>query len=294
MLKKALSIWHYYVLFAISAFLWAWFSKPVQDNTDLFRPVVDGVIGGLVTSALLLFFAVIWKKNITPWVENTLYKDTKIEGVWRGILVPYLGAEEVDKMVTSIAMAELSKRMLERSIKAKKEQGKYSPSSSEVELSATEILETSNDKPERPISAQLILRSDASDEQKTNSAKKTAESGNEETITIIVKQPIIEIRVELFRTGHAVTGRVVEIGGASQIHTYAINGSFRNLILTGQYENESNEHIDRGSFSLMLVHNGKKMEGFFASYSDSKHRIFPFKCILNRHGDLQKHDATKA
>lgn len=80
----------------------------------------------------------------------------------------------------------------------------------------------------------------------------------------------------------------------SQIHTYVITGSFKNLIFTGQYENESNEHIDRGSFSLMLVRNGKKMEGFFASYGDDEHRIFPFKCILNRHSELKQHDIAKA
>lgn len=66
------------------------------------------------------------------------------------------------------------------------------------------------------------------------------------------------------------------------IHIF-FNGSFKNLILTGEYENQDCSHIDRGGLSLMLRGNGRILEGFFSSYVDNDHRMAPFKCILKRH-----------
>jgi hypothetical protein len=101
----------------------------------------------------------------------------------------------------------------------------------------------------------------------------------------IAIQPVpIQVKVELRRTGHNVTGRVIEIGGASDICSYAIEGEFRNLILACVYETESKEDIDRGSFSLMLRNNGKSLEGFFSSYANGDHAIAPMNCVLRKQG----------
>lgn len=90
------------------------------------------------------------------------------------------------------------------------------------------------------------------------------------------------MRAEFWRVGHKVEGRFIEIGGASEVHTYYVVGTFRNLILCGRYQNENPQNIDRGSFSLMLKANGGRFEGFFASYADEEHKIHPFRCVLKR------------
>lgn len=132
---------------------------------------------------------------------------------------------------------------------------------------------------ERDIEAELIIR---------ESLGKEDVNGKDEVvdrkffIRIGTDMEPIEVRVEVKRVGHLIKGQIIEIGGASDIHTYSFKGSFKNLILTGEYENQDCTNIDRGSLSLMLRENGHSLEGFFSSYSDEDHRMAPFKCVLKR------------
>lgn len=273
------SWWHYVALVLIAIFSWRWFDFANRNQVELLKPVIEGVVGGLVTSILLLIFATLWKKNITPWVENLLYRDAKIEGVWRGILVPYVGVEQVDKLRVAAAWRIFAKRNQERG-----NHPSVPKEGHEIETEAT-VKESGNK--ERHVKAKLIL---ANSDAKTGNGQEQNGSTNEkpEQVEIKIRVAPIEVRVEIFRIGHTITGNIVEIGGASQVHTYTVNGSFRNLILSGQYENLDERNIDRGSFSLMLRNNGKKFEGFFSSYGDNTHSIHPFRCILKRHGESSK------
>ena len=68
---------------------WRWFEFSNQAQYDTAEPIVNGVISGVVTSVIILISSITWHSNITPWLENLLYKDTKVEGIWNGILIPF-------------------------------------------------------------------------------------------------------------------------------------------------------------------------------------------------------------
>ena len=52
--------------------------------------VVGGTVGGVVATILCIFFAeVLWKRIIVPWYEERVYKDSKIEGTWKGVVVGF-------------------------------------------------------------------------------------------------------------------------------------------------------------------------------------------------------------
>lgn len=44
--------------------------------------IVAGLISGLVVTLLVVVFKALWDSVITPWFENRVYKDIRIEGVW--------------------------------------------------------------------------------------------------------------------------------------------------------------------------------------------------------------------
>lgn len=174
--------------------------------------------------------------------------------------------DEIDKRRLKVALGVIERR------RRKRKTGSESNESNSKDISATCIEGNS----EKDVEAELILKdSENQDEGEVVDRK----------LFIKISSGVepIEVRAEIKRVGHKITGQLVEIGGASQIHTYSLNGSFKNLILTGEYENEDRCNIDRGSLSLMLRENGGKLEGFFASYSDHDHDMAPFKCILKRH-----------
>jgi len=56
--------------------------------------IVIGIISGLVTGCLIWFFQAIWLKILEPKIENYLYSDVRIDGIWTGELI---GAESVYK-----------------------------------------------------------------------------------------------------------------------------------------------------------------------------------------------------
>ncbi|ELF6907088.1 hypothetical protein RA806_003578 [Vibrio cholerae] len=268
-LKKSCDFIPYLVIASFGALCFKWFEFSSTQNHKLLEPVINGVVGGIVTSVLIFVFSILWRSNITPWIENLLYKDTKIEGIWNGVLVPYIGIDEIDKRRLKFAVGIVERRKRNH----KSDPDKQVRSSTEV--SASSIDENGSNQ----IEAELILKN--ADQTSSTDAK------DELIDRKIVIKPLshgvpIEVRLEINRIGHQITGTLVEIGGASQIHTYEVSGSFKNLILTGVYENDDRSHIDRGSLSLMLKNNGSKLEGFFSSYADQDHCTVPFKCVLNR------------
>ncbi|OCH29009.1 hypothetical protein A6E12_08310 [Aliivibrio fischeri] len=267
LIKKTCKIIPYLVIIAFGILCFKWFEFSNANNHKLLEPVVNGVVGGVVTSILIFVFSILWRSNITPWIENLLYKDTKIEGIWNGVLVPYIGIEEIDKRRLKFAIGIVERR------RKKRKEGSEKESNCGTEVSASSVDENGI----KQVEAELILK---------NSERNTSEPGEVVDRKVIIK-PLsqgspIEVRLEIKRIGHQITGTLVEIGGASQIHTYEVSGSFKNLILTGVYENDDRSHIDRGSLSLMLKNNGSNLEGFFSSYADQEHCTMPFKCMLTR------------
>lgn len=261
------------VIVAICILFWRWFEFKSYRSAALAEPVLMGVIAGVVTSFLLLVFSVIWKANITPWIENLLFKDTKIEGVWNGILVPFIGIDEIDKRRVKIAFG-IAERRLKRKSKRKESSNTGAETEKNVSVAASSV------DSDKDIEAELIIKSRATPDRDAD------EKGELIDRRLFVKLTSetwpIKVRVEINRTGHDVSGHIVEIGGASDIHTYRLKGAFKNLILTGEYENTDASSIDRGGLSLMLRGNGNVLEGFFSSYADEEHRMAPFKCVLEK------------
>lgn len=259
----ACKIFPHFILVVSGVFLWWYLNETANSSTNLFSSLASGIISGLITALLLFVFAILWRKNIEPWFENILYQDVCIEGEWSGILIPYLGLEYLDRAAKRAAW----RRFQERLIKERKaERGEPVPASSVSERGE-----------QREVSAELILHDDSEEKQ---------EPEKEKHIKIAIGSVPIIVRVEIFRTGHKINGRIIEIGGASKVHTYTISGTFKNLILSGCYETCSRDHIDRGALSLMLKNNGKVFEGFFSSYSDSEHKITPMQCVLKKKNQL--------
>lgn len=243
-----------------------------KSHSEWAPPIFNGVISGVVTAGLLVALSITFRSHLRPTLENLQYRGVKIEGVWNGVLVPYIGVDELDKRRIKIGMAEIRRRR-----KVRKEQSDTGSFGSN-EISATAI---GHDGSQRNVEAELIANDSGEDDVDKNDDSEVV--GRRFFIAVSKFTPI-EVRAQFERVGHEIKGEIVEIGGASDIHTYSVRGSFKNLILTGEYENNHSGHIDRGSLSLMLVRNGREFRGFFSSYADSSHKIVPFRCVLRRHG----------
>lgn len=258
-------IFPYFILVVSGVFLWWYLDGVGNGYAGIFDSLASGIISGLITALLLFVFTILWRKNVEPWFENLLYQDVCIEGEWSGILIPYLGLEDLDRVAKRTAWRRFQERL--RKERAA-ERGEPVP--------ALAV----NDRGERKeVSAELIFHRDT--EQQTDTTHET-----EKHIKIAIGSVPIIIRVEIIRVGHRISGRIIEVGGASKVHTYTISGAFKNLILAGSYETCSRDHIDRGALSLMLKNNGKVFEGFFSSYSDNQHKIMPMQCILKKKNHL--------
>lgn len=259
----------HFVLIVSGTFLWWYLTTATDDSTAVFSSIASGIISGVVATFLVFVFAILWRKNINPWFENLLYQDVCVEGEWSGILVPYLGLEDVDRIAKKEAWRRYTRRVRKE---RREERGEPIPD-------ATTINENGNSK---DVSAELILHN----EKQGGEGADEPEQNRDKKIKIEIGAVPIIIRVEIHREGHKVSGRIIEIGGASKVHTYNINGTFKNLILSGCYETCSRDHIDRGALSLMLKNNGKLFEGFFSSYSDRENKIVPMQCILKKKNQL--------
>jgi len=80
------------------------------------------------------------------------------------------------------------------------------------------------------------------------------------------------------RQGHRITGNVTVISGPDQGKMYVFSGTFKNLILTGEYSSANRAALDRGTFSVMLSNNGNSFSGFSSFYHDSKNGMGSEEC----------------
>jgi hypothetical protein len=78
---------------------------------------------------------------------------------------------------------------------------------------------------------------------------------------------------KLDQKAHRVQGTIECTSGPDEHRTYDINGSFRNLVLTAAYSAQDTAALDRGTVSLMLVNNGKTLQGFCSYYSYLDHKV---------------------
>lgn len=254
--------------------LYVYFSWAEHRNIN--DTIWSGVVSGIITSFIIFAFHVVWKRNVLKWVEDLMYQDVCIEGEWSGFLIPYMGLDELD---------EIQKEMAWEEFKAKiKKENESEPSKENDIVEEAVIVDEETTKPNREITAEIVVHKpiDEKEKEKNKTSSNSSEStSTKKTPITIGAQPII-IRCEMKRSGHAINGRIIEIGGASKTHSYNIVGTFKSLILSGTYETFSKDHLDRGAFSLMLLENGNKLEGFFSVYHDGKHIIAPMRCILKK------------
>lgn len=266
-LNKLKANLHWLVIGLAIVFMRKWIDHSFSTNQDIVKPLSEGVISGVITSIFILVFATLWRSNISEWLQDITYRDAKIEGVWQGFLVPYIGIKEIDRMRLQAAWAAFMTEKLNQA-------------NSDNSDEAIDVESSTVNGSEEPVSssAELILPSEQQHEENDS-----GKPGSKPTpIRVGIRVRSIKMRAELTRVGNRIQGRLVEIGGASEVHTYFLSGTFKNLMLCGSYENENPQNIDRGSFSLMLKENGLKLEGFFASYTERGETIHPFKCELKR------------
>jgi len=242
-----------------------WTNYSIANSYEISSHLLQGVISGVITAFILFIFNFVVKANIKPWFENIVYKDTKVEGIWDGFLYPYIGIDEIDKIRSRRVFEVFEKERENKPVKENINPG------NEIEA---KIIDGNG---EQQIEAKLLPDEDT---EKTDNIhrKRILVSVN------VIAVEKINIRVEIKRIGHKISGQIVEIGGASKVHTYSIEGTFKNLIFNAIYENENRICIDRGSLSLMLINNGESLSGFFSSYSDTGNCMRPMKCELRRNG----------
>ena len=257
-------------IFSITILIGIFFLEKNVAQDENYSPLIDGIISGIVTALILFIVQILWKKNLLIWIENLLYQDVKIEGEWNGFIVPFIGLEEIDKIQKEIAWQKFKKMRRENNIfDSNHENKKQNENTSSNEISTATIYDEKTGK-EETVEAEIIF-----DKKHNNES----EPKKERSFIKISSRPIV-VRAELKRNGHKIYGKIIEIGGASDIHTYDVQGTFKNLILTASYESTSDSHIDRGALSLMLRENGRLLEGFFSSYNDDEHCMSPMKCYL--------------
>lgn len=261
------------ILIVVGVFSYRYFdAKYFYSHSEWAPPILNGVISGVVTAILLLLFSILLKKHVRPGLENLLYKGVRVEGIWNGVLVPYIGVEDIDRDRIRIGLEIVRRRKKERS---KVGEPRKKRSANSTDLSASVI---DNNREHRKVEAEYVPVAEGGPK------KDEGEVVSRRIFIEVAKFTPIEVRAVIHRSGHRIVGEIVEIGGASGVHTYTVCGSFKNLILTGEYENNHSGYIDRGSLSLMLKKNGKEFHGFFASYADIENKIVPFRCVLKRHG----------
>ncbi len=76
--------------------------------------------------------------------------------------------------------------------------------------------------------------------------------------------------ISLARRGHAVTGEVVCTHGPDEAERYDVAGSFRNLILALIYETGDRSKTDRGTITLKLFGNARRLAGKVAAYDTNR------------------------
>lgn len=283
-LKSIWTILPYAIIVLTVAFVSIYVFKTFDKNIRTFDSIATGIIGGVITSVLIFVFQILWKKNINVWFENLLYQDVCIEGEWTGYLIPHLGIKDLDRIQRQLAFKIMKDRI--RKEKATNQTAKEKTDTTVVDTEAEILPNDNNTTPtDNGVKAEIVLHHPDKGEQKTDNDPQPQKKRTIVVETTMRIKPIT-VRFEIKRTGHKISGRLIEVSGVSQINSYSIDGVFKNLILSGTYDTFNKENMDRGAFSLMLVDNGKKLEGFFSVYNDDEHKITPLQCILKKQNKI--------
>ena len=72
--------------------------------------------------------------------------------------------------------------------------------------------------------------------------------------------------IKLIQKGHFVSGTMKCIEGQDQGSEYTFKGTFKNLIISAEYEINDKSSVDRGTFTLKLKDNGAEFIGATAYY----------------------------
>ena len=85
-------------------------------------------------------------------------------------------------------------------------------------------------------------------------------------------------RINLERIGYSVSGSVVCISGYSEGQTYEFSGTFKNLLLTADYQVTNGRSLERGTFTLMLIEGGSRLRGYLTYYDSVPHSVMAAPC----------------
>jgi hypothetical protein len=88
--------------------------------------------------------------------------------------------------------------------------------------------------------------------------------------------------VQLTREGHRVKGTVTVTRGPDIGHTYAVEGTFKNLILTLSFAAQDSTRLDRGTYTFQVQNNGRDLCGFSTFYQDEENAITCMKSTWKR------------
>ena len=55
------------------------------NTTNITVSIITGIFSGVIVAFFIFLLTKIWKDSITPWFEDKVYKDIKIEGKWFGL-----------------------------------------------------------------------------------------------------------------------------------------------------------------------------------------------------------------
>jgi len=82
-----------------------------------------------------------------------------------------------------------------------------------------------------------------------------------------------EMVYQFQRKGHRIWGDISCIEGIDKGRKWNLEGQFKDLILTFHYESAHPRVLDKGSASLMLTHNGEKLEGHLVYYANKGNQM---------------------
>lgn len=93
-------------------------------------------------------------------------------------------------------------------------------------------------------------------------------------------------RITLRRVGYTVSGVANCVSGYSEGQTYEFAGTFKNLLLTGTYQVTNSRSLERGTFTLMLVQGGARLQGYLSYYDNLVHSVRSAPCEWVIAGDI--------
>jgi hypothetical protein len=95
-------------------------------------------------------------------------------------------------------------------------------------------------------------------------------------------EPKSKEHIVMKRMAHAVKGEIIVFEGEDQGRRYQFDGVLKNRILTASYSNQDRHGFDSGTFTLLVVSNGDRMEGHTAYYEDESNEIAADRCVWTR------------